>query len=178
VWLRPLHAHAGVLLLSARSRALSLPQRVHCVTGAVLDGRDIGTVICPDAAVKLYVTADVGVRAQRRLAELLSRRGGAAAPAPAAAAGGSGGSRAAAGAAAAVSYEAVLADMQARDDRDMNRATAPLKPAGDAVMLDTTHMDSEQAYQQARRIVEAALQAHGAAQQAAQQQEQQQPVTA
>lgn len=104
--------------------------------GAVLDGRDIGTVICPDAPVKLYVTADVAVRAQRRLDELLSRGGQDAATA---------------------SFDAVLADMKARDDRDMNRATAPLKPADDAVMLDTTSMSIDQAFAQARSVVEAAM---------------------
>lgn len=104
--------------------------------GCVLDGRDIGTVICPDAPVKLYVTADVAVRAQRRLDELLSRLG----------AGAEG-----------VNFDAVLADMKARDDRDMNRATAPLKPAADAVVLDTTSMSIEQAFAQARHIVEEAM---------------------
>lgn len=108
----------------------------------MLDGRDIGTVICPDAPVKLYVTADVGVRAHRRLAELAAR---AAASSSAAAD-------------ASVTYEAVLADMQARDDRDMNRATAPLKPAADAMLLDTTGLSAEDAYARARGIVAAALQ--------------------
>lgn len=119
--------------------------------GAVLDGRDIGTVICPDAPVKLYVTADVVVRAQRRLDELKSRGNASAAD---------------------VNFDAVLSDMKARDDRDMNRATAPLKPADDAVILDTTQMSIEQAFAQARSIVETAL--------AQQQQElqQQQPVAA
>lgn len=104
--------------------------------GCVLDGRDIGTVICPDAPIKLYVTADVAVRAQRRLDELTSRLG---ADAP------------------GVNFDAVLADMKARDDRDMNRATAPLKPAEDAVMLDTSNMSADQAFAQACSIVEAAM---------------------
>jgi hypothetical protein len=125
----------------------------HTRTGAVLDGRDIGTVICPDAPVKLYVTADVAVRAQRRLDELLARQQGA-------------------DAAGSVSFEAVLADMKARDDRDMNRATAPLKPADDAVILDTTHMSIHQAFDKARSAVEAALLAQQ------QQQQQQHPVAA
>lgn len=99
--------------------------------GAVLDGRDVGTVICPDAAVKLYVTADVAVRAQRRLDELLSRG------------------------ATDTTFDEVLADMKARDDRDMNRATAPLKPAEDALVLDTTQMSIEVAYQQALAAVAA-----------------------
>lgn len=106
------------------------------MSGAVLDGRDIGTVICPDAPVKLYVTADVAVRAQRRLDELKCRGGAAAEGA---------------------SFDAVLADMKARDDRDMNRATAPLKPAADAITLDTTSMSIDQAFAQARSLVEAAL---------------------
>ena len=72
--------------------------------GAVLDGRDIGTVICPDAPVKLFVTADAVVRARRRHRELAGKGIG-------------------------VSFETVLADVQARDARDMQRADAPLKPA-------------------------------------------------
>ncbi len=88
--------------------------------GAVLDGRDIGTVICPDAEVKLFVTASAEVRAQRRFAEL-SGRG------------------------LNVDYETVLADVQARDARDMNRADAPLKPAADAVLIDTSDMTIEAA---------------------------------
>jgi len=89
--------------------------------GAVLDGRDIGTVICPDAPVKLYITASAEVRAERRYKELLSRGQD-------------------------KSYADVLADIKARDDRDMNRAIAPLKPAGDAVMIDTSNMDPEKAF--------------------------------
>jgi cytidylate kinase len=88
--------------------------------GAVLDGRDIGTVICPDAEVKLFVTASVDTRADRRYAELLA-----------------GGHE--------VTRAEVLADMQARDARDMNRAQAPLKPAADAVVLDTSDMGIDEA---------------------------------
>lgn len=99
--------------------------------GAVLDGRDVGTVICPEAPLKLYVTADVAVRAQRRLDELRSRG------------------------TTDISYEEVFADMKARDDRDVNRATAPLKPADDAVLLDTTQMSIEAAFQQALAAVTA-----------------------
>lgn len=92
--------------------------------GAVLDGRDIGTVICPDATVKLYVTADAKVRADRRHKELQSRGKN-------------------------VSYEAVLEDIKVRDERDMNRAIAPLKPAADAIMLDTSDMTADQAFAEA-----------------------------
>ncbi|MGO4916662.1 (d)CMP kinase [Pseudogemmobacter sp. W21_MBD1_M6] len=83
--------------------------------GAVLDGRDIGTVICPDADVKLYVTANDAVRAERRFLEL-------------------------SGNGADVTREGVLADLRERDARDSERATAPLKPAEDAVVLDTSGM--------------------------------------
>lgn len=83
--------------------------------GAVLDGRDIGTVICPEAVVKLFVTASAETRARRRFDEL-SAKG------------------------IADSYETVLADVKARDARDMDRAEAPLKPAADAVVLDTSDM--------------------------------------
>lgn len=92
--------------------------------GAVLDGRDIGTVICPDAPVKLFVTASAEIRAERRLAELLGR-----------------GDQA--------DYDTVLADVRARDERDSTRATAPLKPAADSVVIDTTSMSIEQATAQA-----------------------------
>ncbi|MFC3169788.1 (d)CMP kinase [Paracoccus fontiphilus] len=91
--------------------------------GAVLDGRDIGTVICPDAPLKLYVTASDRIRAARRAAEL--------------------------GADEAV----MLAELQERDRRDSERATAPLKPAADAVVLDTSHLSIADAI--ARAIAEA-----------------------
>ncbi|WP_317055402.1 (d)CMP kinase [Roseovarius rhodophyticola] len=88
--------------------------------GAVLDGRDIGTVICPDAEVKLFVTASDEVRAKRRLDELLGKGH-------------------------ETDFETVLCDLQTRDARDSARATAPLKSAEDAVMLDTTRMSIEEA---------------------------------
>lgn len=98
--------------------------------GAVLDGRDIGTVICPEAEVKLFVTASAETRARRRWAEL-----GADAPA----------------------FETVLAEVIARDARDMNRADAPLKPAADAVVIDTTTLSIAEAVAQARALVAAKL---------------------
>lgn len=85
------------------------------IGGAVLDGRDIGTVICPQAEVKLYVTASAEVRAHRRWLEV----GGDAAK--------------------------VLAEVRERDDRDMNRAEAPMKPAADALVLDTSTMSVDEA---------------------------------
>ena len=98
--------------------------------GAVLDGRDIGTVICPDADVKLFVTASAEVRAQRRFAEL-SGRG------------------------IDDSYETVLADVVARDARDMERVEAPLKPADDATVIDTSRLLIEQAVAAAVAAVQA-----------------------
>jgi cytidylate kinase len=97
--------------------------------GAVLDGRDIGTVICPDADVKIYVSAAPEIRARRRAAELKA-------------------------AGARVDEAAVLADILKRDARDTNRAVAPLKPAPDAVVLDTTDLDIEAAVRAAIAIVE------------------------
>ncbi|WP_292064750.1 (d)CMP kinase [Marivita sp. XM-24bin2] len=88
--------------------------------GAVLDGRDIGTVICPQAEVKLFVTASPEVRAQRRLSELKERGFD-------------------------TDLDTVLADVKARDDRDMNRADAPLRPAEDAVVLDTSELGIDEA---------------------------------
>lgn len=99
--------------------------------GAVLDGRDIGTVICPKAEVKLFVTASAERRAQRRHLEL-SQRG------------------------LQDSYETVLADVKARDARDANRATAPLVAARDAVIIDTSEMTVDAAVAAAIAAIEAA----------------------
>ena len=100
--------------------------------GAVLDGRDIGTVIAPDADVKLFVTASPEVRAKRRQNELDGRG-------------------------MHVRFEDVLADIHARDERDSNREIAPLRPAEDAVHLDTSDLDVEQAIAAAIRLVEERL---------------------
>ncbi|MFN3747020.1 MAG: (d)CMP kinase [Hyphomicrobiaceae bacterium] len=96
--------------------------------GAVLDGRDIGTVICPDADVKIFVTAAVEVRARRRYEEQ-ARRGEKA------------------------TYEEVLEIIRQRDARDASRSAAPLQQAPDAVLLDTTNMDIEEAFQAALAII-------------------------
>jgi cytidylate kinase len=98
--------------------------------GAVLDGRDIGTVICPGAKVKIFVTASPETRAQRRALELAQR-----------------GEKA--------DYAAILADIARRDARDSERADAPLRAAADATTLDTTRMGVEAAFAAALRIVEA-----------------------
>ncbi|WP_194097999.1 (d)CMP kinase [Marivivens aquimaris] len=95
--------------------------------GAVLDGRDIGTVICPDAEVKLFVTASAEVRAHRRWLEV-------------------GGDEA-----------QVLAEVKERDDRDMNRADAPLKPADDAVLVDTSDLSIEEAVAAAVAAIKAKM---------------------
>jgi len=98
--------------------------------GAVLDGRDIGTVIAPQAEVKIFLTASAEERARRRTKEMEKR-----------------GEKA--------DFDAILADIRARDDRDTNRAISPLKPAQDAHLLDTTHLDIDAAIRAAIDIVEA-----------------------
>ncbi|WOI57392.1 d(CMP) kinase [Palleronia sp. LCG004] len=98
-------------------------------SGAVLDGRDIGTVICPDAEVKLFVIAAPEIRARRRFDELV--------------AGGE-----------TTDYETVLADVRARDARDMGRADAPMRPANDAVEIDTSDLSIDEAVARAVGIVE------------------------
>jgi cytidylate kinase len=100
--------------------------------GAVLDGRDIGTVIAPDAAVKLFVSASPEVRANRRLKELQGRGMNA-------------------------HYEEVLADIHARDARDSGREVAPLRPAADALLLDTSDLALDEAISEALRLAEERL---------------------
>jgi cytidylate kinase len=97
--------------------------------GAVLDGRDIGTVVCPDAGVKLFVTATAEVRAARRLRDILSRGGTA-------------------------DLAEILADIVRRDERDSGRSDSPLRPAADAHLLDTTEMSIEAAFQAARAVID------------------------
>lgn len=101
-------------------------------SGAVLDGRDIGTVICPNADVKLYVDAKRETRAERRFVELSSYG-------------------------EQTSYESVLAQLTERDERDQNRAQAPLKIAADAHLLDTTDLSIDAAFSAAMAIIEAVL---------------------
>lgn len=104
----------------------------HRAGGAVLDGRDIATVICPDAQVKLFVTASADVRAKRRCLELQSRG-------------------------LDTDFETVLADVKTRDARDMSRSDAPLRPADDAIVLDTTEMSIEAAIAAAHQEVQSKL---------------------
>ena len=120
-------AASQVAAIPAVRAALLALQRgfAHCPPGgekgAVLDGRDIGTVICPDADVKLYVTATPEVRAERRHKELLARG-------------------------VDSIYARVLKELSGRDARDTARRTAPLRPAPDALVLDTSGLDADQAF--------------------------------
>jgi CMP/dCMP kinase len=104
--------------------------------GAVLDGRDIGTAVCPGATIKLFVTASPEARAERRLRELRERG-------------------------ATVIYGDVLQDMKERDARDSGRRVAPLAAAPDAVTIDTTGLDADQVFGLASEIIARALAAHG-----------------
>lgn len=100
--------------------------------GAVLDGRDVGTVVCPDADLKLFVTASPEVRAKRRQLEIADRG-------------------------EAADFDEILKDVRARDDRDMNRKDAPLKPAEDALLLDTSELDIDAVFLRAAALIEERL---------------------
>ncbi len=97
--------------------------------GAIYDGRDTGTVVCPNADIKFFITASSEVRAQRRFKELQEK--GMDTP-----------------------YEKVLADIIARDERDANRSTAPLKPAEDAIIIDTSDLSIDEVVAKAREIID------------------------
>jgi cytidylate kinase len=99
--------------------------------GAVLDGRDIGTAVCPDADFKIFVTASPEIRARRRTDELTAKG-------------------------RSIAYERILAEIRERDARDSGRAAAPLRPAADAHLLDTTDKDIEAAFRAAVEIIERA----------------------
>lgn len=88
---------------------------IHNSNGAIIEGRDIGTVICPEAKFKFYITADVEIRAKRRLAQLVD-----------------------------ADYQTILTDLKIRDERDQNRSVAPLKPADDAVIIDSSKLNAEE----------------------------------
>ncbi|MGV0818062.1 (d)CMP kinase [Martelella sp. AMO21009] len=114
--------------------ALVAAQRRFAETGAgaVLDGRDIGTVVCPGATVKLYVTADPELRARRRYDEIVAGGGTA-------------------------DFAEIFEDVKRRDARDMGRKDSPLRPADDAHLLDTSKMGIEAAFQAARAIIDGQL---------------------
>ena len=122
---------------AVRSALLELQQAFAAQPGgAVLDGRDIGTVIAPEATAKLFVTAAPEVRAERRWKQLNARG-------------------------IEIAFEDMLADIRRRDERDAGRGAAPMIQAEDAVLLDTTDMGIEAAFDAARRIVETARARHG-----------------
>lgn len=127
-------AASKIAVMPSVRRALVEAQRVFSERepGTVIDGRDIGTVVCPNAPVKLYVTASPEVRARRRYDEIIANGGSA-------------------------NYEAIFDDVRKRDERDMGRAESPLKPADDAHLLDTSEMSIEAAFQAAKIIIDAAL---------------------
>jgi cytidylate kinase len=101
-------------------------------SGAILDGRDIGTIICPDAPIKLYITASDEVRAERRLKELQSKG-------------------------LDVTYDTVLKDMRERDARDRSREAAPMKPADDAITIDSSDLTADQMFENARTLIKERL---------------------
>lgn len=127
-------AASKIAVMTRVRRALVKAQQLFAARepGTVLDGRDIGTVVCPEAPVKLYVTASADVRARRRYDEILAN-------------GGNG------------DYDTIFAEVKKRDERDMGRADSPLRPAEDAHLLDTSEMSIEAAFQAARTIIDAAL---------------------
>ncbi|MDE1994740.1 MAG: (d)CMP kinase [Rhizobiaceae bacterium] len=127
-------AASKIAVMPSVRRALVEAQRgfSHRKPGTVLDGRDIGTVVCPDAPVKIYVTASAEVRAKRRHDEIVAAGGSA-------------------------DYTAIFEDVKRRDERDMGRADSPLRPAEDAHLLDTSEMSIEAAFQTAKSIIDASL---------------------
>lgn len=127
-------AASKIAVMPAVRRALVEAQRSFStrLPGTVLDGRDIGTVVCPQAAVKLYVTASAEVRARRRYDEIIAKG-------------------------LEADFDAIFADVKTRDERDMGRADSPLKPAEDAHLLDTSEMSIEAAFLAAKTLIDAAL---------------------
>jgi cytidylate kinase len=127
-------AASQIAVMPSVRRALVAAQRRFAATppGTVLDGRDIGTVVCPDATVKLYVTAAPETRAQRRYDEIRA-------------------------AGKDADYGAILADLKRRDARDMGRTDSPLRPAEDAHLLDTTEMGIETAFRAAKDLIDRAI---------------------
>jgi cytidylate kinase len=127
-------AASRIAAMSAVRQALVEAQRrfAQQTPGTVLDGRDIGTVVCPDAAVKLFVTASPEVRARRRFDEMTAQG-------------------------VPADFLGVLSDITRRDERDMSRADSPLRPAADAHLIDTSEMGIEAAFSAAKSVIDAAL---------------------
>ena len=109
-----------------RQALLKLQQDMASRSGLVADGRDMGTVVFPDADVKVFLTASAEARAERRVTQLLN-------------------------AGQTADFRAILTTIKARDDRDENRSTAPSKPAEDALLLDSSHLDADAVYEQIKR---------------------------
>ena len=132
-------AASKVAVMPAVRRALVEAQLsfANALPSSVLDGRDIGTVVCPQAQIKLFVTASPEVRAQRRFDEIIAKGGTA-------------------------DFDDILADLKKRDERDMNRTDSPLKPAEDAHLLDTSKMSIEAAFLAAKKLIDHALAQHKA----------------
>ena len=109
-----------------RQALLTLQQDMASRSGLVADGRDMGTVVFPDADVKVFLTASAEARAERRVTQLVN-------------------------AGQTADFAAILTTIKARDDRDENRSTAPSKPAEDALLLDSSHLDADAVYEQIKR---------------------------
>ena len=121
-------ATAVAAIADVRAALLEFQRGFGRANGAVLDGRDIGTVVFPDATAKLFVTASAGERARRRQAELMGRG-------------------------LAADYAQVLSEIRDRDTQDENRPVAPLRPAPDAMLLDTTALDADAAFRRAMQLL-------------------------
>lgn len=132
-------AASKVAVMPAVRRALVEAQRsfANALPSSVLDGRDIGTVVWPQADIKLFVTASPEVRAQRRFDEIIAKG-------------------------IATDFDEILVDLKKRDERDMNRTDSPLKPAEDAHLLDTSKMSIEAAFLAAKKLIDHALAQHKA----------------
>ena len=127
-------AASKIAVMSRVRQILVEAQRKFAMTppGAIMDGRDIGTVVCPDATIKFYVTASPEIRAKRRYDEIIQNGKSA-------------------------DYEEIFADILKRDERDMGRKDSPLRPAEDAHLLDTSKMSIENAFQKAIDLIEQAV---------------------
>lgn len=130
-------AASKVAIMPAVRRALVEAQRnfANALPSSVLDGRDIGTVVFPDAQIKLFVFASPEVRAKRRYDEIIGKGGKA-------------------------DFAEILADLKKRDERDTSRSDSPLKPARDAHLLDTSEMSIEAAFLAAKKLIDHALAQH------------------
>ena len=124
------YASQIAIFSKVRQALLKLQQDMASRSGLVADGRDMGTVVFPNADVKVFLTASAEARAQRRVTQLLN-------------------------AGQTADFEAILVTIKARDDRDENRTTAPSKPAEDALLLDSSHLDADAVYELVKRHCQA-----------------------